>query len=141
MTGGHVNKGYLDPDDDAATKIRRDGEIWHRTGDGGRLDASVRLWLTGRLDGRAAGLSPFCVEAAARLWPGVRRCALVDMDGTGILAVEGDRAKLAEWKASAAAFGDLSVAPLRAIPFDLRHRSKVDYVRLKTALRKQASAG
>jgi acyl-coenzyme A synthetase/AMP-(fatty) acid ligase len=134
VTGGHVNKGYLDPADDASTKIRRDGEVWHRTGDGGRLDATGRLWLTGRLDGRAAGLSSFCVEAAARLWPGVKRCALVEKDGRAVLAVEGEQATIAEWRRAASSLGDIEIRGLKAVPLDRRHRSKVDYVRLKQLL-------
>jgi olefin beta-lactone synthetase len=36
------------PEDDARSKIRDDGVIWHRMGDVGYLDAQGRLWFCGR---------------------------------------------------------------------------------------------
>ncbi|HEX8569322.1 MAG TPA: AMP-binding protein, partial [Caulobacteraceae bacterium] len=48
VSGPHVNGGYLDPADDATTKVNRDGRLWHRTGDAGRFDEHGRLWLLGR---------------------------------------------------------------------------------------------
>jgi acyl-CoA synthetase (AMP-forming)/AMP-acid ligase II len=137
VTGDHVNKGYLDPAHDRDTKLAIDGRIWHRTGDAGRLDASGRLWLLGRADGAAAGLFPFCVEAAARCWPGVARCALVAVDGHAVLAVEGDGAP-DEWRKKAAAIGEIRVVAVRDIPLDRRHRSKVDYPALRRVLASSA---
>lgn len=134
VTGRHVNKGYLDPADDASAKLRLDGDTWHRTGDIGRLDGRGRLWLQGRRDGRACGLHPFPVEAAARLWPGVVRAALAEKDGRAVLAVEGDAACLAAWRKSASRLGDIRVVALPRIPLDRRHRSKVDYPALRKVL-------
>ena len=138
VTGDHVNKGYLDPADDASTKLRKDGEIWHRTGDAGHLDTEGRLWLGGRRDGRADGLFPFGIEAASRFWPGVRRSALVESGGRAILAVEGDRAQEPAWARAAALIGDVQVIAMHEIPLDRRHRSKVDYVTLRTRLQGSA---
>ena len=90
VTGAHVNKGYLDPARDAETKLRDGDVVWHRTGDAGRLDDNGRLWLLGRHGADVGGLHPFVVEAAARLWPGVVRTALAEMNGTPVLAIEGD---------------------------------------------------
>ncbi len=134
VTGGHVNKGYMDPARDAATKLTIGGDIWHRTGDAGRLDEQGRLWLLGRQDGAAGGLDPFCVEAAARFWPGVTRAALIGVDGAPVLAVEGDAAHRAGWESAAAAMGVTRVIVLPRIPLDRRHRSKVDYAALRAAL-------
>lgn len=134
VTGGHVNKGYMDPTRDATTKLSLGGEIWHRTGDAGRLDDRGRLWLLGRLDGAAGGLHPFCVEAAARFWPGVGRAALLGIDGDPVLALEGDAAHRAGWERSAAEIGISRVVVLARIPLDRRHRSKVDYAALRAAL-------
>ncbi|OJV06121.1 MAG: hypothetical protein BGO20_09425 [Bosea sp. 67-29] len=138
VTGDHVNKGYLDPAADAATKLKHEGEIWHRTGDAGRFDAEGRLWLGGRLDGRAGGLLPFGVEAASRFWPGVRRSALVGFDGRAILAVEGDLDQLPAWTRAAALIGNVHVIAISEIPLDKRHRSKVDYVTLRAKLKGMA---
>lgn len=134
VTGEHVNKAYLDPAHDAGTKLRRDGAIWHRTGDAGHLDEHGRLWLLGRLAGRAGGLFPFAVEVAARSWPGVAAAALVDHHGRAILAIEGDAAHEPDWRAAAARLGPLTVRHVARMPLDRRHRSKIDYVALRRLL-------
>jgi acyl-CoA synthetase (AMP-forming)/AMP-acid ligase II len=135
VTGEHVNKGYLDGVGNDANKLRRDGEIWHKTGDAGRIDQQGRLWLLGRKEGKAGNHYPFTIEVAARFWPGVRRVALVPGTNDPVLAVEGNQACYAQWASLAAEHGDLRVRSLGKIPLDRRHRSKVDYVALKAALR------
>jgi acyl-coenzyme A synthetase/AMP-(fatty) acid ligase len=137
VTGDHVNKGYVDVRDDRTTKIRRAGEIWHQTGDAGRLDDRGRLWLLGRIDGRVGSIFPFCIEAAARYWPGVVRTALVPIGDRAILAVEGDAALRPEWQREADRIGTMTVVPLTSIPLDRRHGSKIDYPALKQRLGKQ----
>jgi acyl-CoA synthetase (AMP-forming)/AMP-acid ligase II len=134
VSGDHVNKGYLDPADNHTTKLTIDGTVWHRTGDAGRRDAQGRLWLLGRLDGRAGGLSPFGVETAARFWPGVSQAALIEIDGKAVLAIEGDAAAREAWQRQADRLGALRVVPVRAMPLDRRHRSKIDYPRLRKLL-------
>lgn len=129
VTGAHVNKGYLDLARDAATKLLIDGEVWHRTGDSGRFDAQGRLWLLGRLDGKAGGHFPFAVESAARFLPGVRRAALIEKGGRALLCIEGDATYLPQWREAAASL-DVTVTHLAAIPLDRRHASKVDYAAL-----------
>jgi acyl-CoA synthetase (AMP-forming)/AMP-acid ligase II len=131
VTGDHVNKAYLDRAADAETKLDRDGEIWHRTGDAGRIDDQGRLWLLGRKSARAGRFFPFEVETAARLWPGVRQVALIPGANPPVLAIAGDAAKRTLWAARAEALGGLNVMTLDAIPLDRRHRSKVDYAELK----------
>lgn len=136
VAGDHVVETYVDPADNAATKVRdAQGTVWHRTGDGGRFDDQGRLWLLGRVQGRVGGLWPFAIETAARGWPGVRRAALAARGGKPCLAIEGDAAHLPQWRSAAAALGVAEVAALKAIPLDRRHRSKIDYARLAAALR------
>ncbi len=135
VAGDHVVETYVDPADNAATKTRDEaGTIWHRTGDGGRFDAEGRLWLLGRTQGRIEGLWPFAIEVAARSWPGVRRAALCPLEGRACLAIEGDAAHLPAWRDAAAALGVATIVPLKQIPLDRRHRSKVDYARLAEAV-------
>ena len=98
VTGDHVNKGYLDGRGDADNKLRIDGEIWHRTGDAGRLDDDGLLWLRGRLSAKAGDFYPFEVEVAARSWPGVRRAALVPGSDPPMLAIEGDEPPRDRWQ-------------------------------------------
>lgn len=139
VTGDHVNKGYLGGIGDAETKIRLEGEIWHRTGDSGRLDDQGRLWLLGRHGGEAGGLNPFAVEAAARFWPGVKAAALVEREGRAILAIEGDggegdAAQAPLWRREASKLGPLEVRPVGRIPVDRRHGSKTDLAALRRRL-------
>lgn len=134
VAGAHVNRGYLDPADDAETKTVRDGELWHRTGDGGRLDAQGRLWLLGRATAAVDGLHPFAVETAALSWPGVRQAALVAESGRARLAVAGAGLDLEDIRRRAGGLGVPDVVALRAIPTDRRHNSKIDYARLRARL-------
>ena len=131
VAGSHVNQSYLDARQNAENKVVRDGRIWHRTGDAARLDETGRIWLLGRFGHRVAGIDPFSVETAARFWPGLRRSALVAMNGKPVLAVEGDKAHFATWSHKAAQLGINDVRVVSAIPMDKRHRSKVDLEHLK----------
>jgi acyl-CoA synthetase (AMP-forming)/AMP-acid ligase II len=131
VAGPHTVPGYLDPAQDAATHPIIEGRRWHRTGDAGRFDDEGRLWLLGRHAARVAGLYPFCVEAAARGWPGVRRAALVPVADRAVLLVEGEASRVEAWKRAARALGPVEVVPMAQIPLDARHRSKVDYRALR----------
>jgi len=137
VAGDHVNKGYLDPSLDAETKLKRDGEIWHRTGDAGRFDAEDRLWLLGRVSAKAGRFYPFMAEAAARKWPGVRQAALVPASDPPTLAIAGDARGIGEWRERAQALGDVRIVAVDAIPLDRRHRSKVDYDALACVARRR----
>ncbi len=138
VAGDHVNAGYLDPADDAATKLREGGRVWHRTGDAGRMDKDGRLWLLGRSDARVhkgdGDLFPFAVELAAEAWPGVARAAMTARNGAPLLALEGDAEHLPVWQDKAKELGIADIRVLARIPLDRRHRSKVDYGALKKAL-------
>jgi long-subunit acyl-CoA synthetase (AMP-forming) len=139
VAGPHVVQSYLDPRQNAENKIAEDGVIWHRTGDGGRLDNQGRLWLRGRIGGKIEGFWPLEIEMTARAWPGVTACALARHEGKPLLAIAGDRAHLPQWQETASRLG-LGVVVLDEIPMDRRHASKLDYIRLGAAIEKAVVA-
>lgn len=131
VCGPHVNRGYLDPRDDASTKATIDGKLWHRTGDAGRTDDHGRLWLLGRREAAARGLYPFAIETAALSWPGVRQAALLADRDPAVLFVAGDGLDLASLDARAAHMGRIKCRLVGSIPLDRRHNSKIDYAALR----------
>lgn len=127
VAGRHVVRGYLDPAQDAMAKIRDGETIWHRTGDCGYLDAHGYLWLLGRtaqvIRTEQGPVFPFAVESAIRAkYKAV--AAVIRVDGEIFLAVERTRyleSIRAEYR------GRFLLLPVRKIPLDRRHSSKVDY--------------
>ncbi len=147
VRGPHVVPGYLRGIGDRESKIVVEGAIWHRTGDAGYLDARGRLWLLGRCDARiqdARGmLYPLGVEAVASECPGIRRSALVGVNGKRILAVEaGDRIDPATLKQlmERLAWAQLDgVRIVRCIPTDARHNAKADYAAVRLLVQEASS--
>jgi acyl-CoA synthetase (AMP-forming)/AMP-acid ligase II len=133
VTGPEVIKGYINPVDDSQTKLHLDGAIWHKTGDAGRLDEKGRLWLLGRVAAGGKGIYPFQIEAAARLLRGVEQAAFVAIHDKPFLAYMADE-EIKDVQALKNICPDLVLVRLRALPFDRRHNSKIDYTRLKTML-------
>ncbi|WP_404404831.1 AMP-binding protein [Pelagibacterium halotolerans] len=129
VAGPHVVQSYLDPAQNAENKTAEDGIVWHRTGDGGRIDEAGRLWLRGRLAGRVGGHWPFEVEVTARAWPGVTACALTQRDGRPLLAIEGEQQYRDVWQEKALAIG-MDIVTVPSLPMDSRHASKLDYRKL-----------
>lgn len=138
VAGAHVNDGYLDPAHSAENKIRDGAVTWHRTGDAGTLDENGRLWLWGRIGSEtevnSGKLFPFAIEVAARQWPGIKRCALVETNTGPTLCVQGDTGYLQDWRQSAIVFGVSNVISVPRIPMDKRHASKVDRTALERIL-------
>jgi olefin beta-lactone synthetase len=147
VTGGHVLQGYLDdPEAEALAKIRDGGKVWHRTGDGGMVDADGRLWLLGRVGlrvDRADGTWwPMAAEARALTVPGVRHAAYLGMPAAGggmaaVLCIEADEGAgdLVEQVRRAVAPTPVDeVRVMDRIPRDPRHASKTDAARLRELL-------
>jgi acyl-CoA synthetase (AMP-forming)/AMP-acid ligase II len=137
VTGKHVLPGYLDGLGDPETKLHVAGRVWHRTGDGGRIDAKGRLWLLGRMNGRIADargeIWPLAVEAAALSLADVRRAALVEVGGRRVLAIEGEAG--ADDVRRGLGWAQLDdVRIVSQIPMDRRHNSKVDLAALRAML-------
>ena len=121
VTGDHVLKGYLDGRGDDTTKIKIDGQIWHRTGDAGRLDSDGKLWLLGRHSQKYKCHFPLQIEAAVHLQHPGQRCAFLK----GTLFLENDLKVDLPW----APIDRIKV--IAQIPMDSRHNAKVDYAKLE----------
>jgi acyl-CoA synthetase (AMP-forming)/AMP-acid ligase II len=127
-------------------KIAHGGQVRHRMGDLGYLDASGRIWFCGRKAHRVRTsereLYTAMVEGVFEAHPAVRRCALV---GVGAPGAERPVVWLELEKASRPTFESL-VAELRALgarhphtaaldtffvhkgfPVDIRHNAKIGY--------------
>lgn len=143
VAGDHVLKGYWQGRGDSETKFRVENEVWHRTGDAGRLDRSGRLWLLGRAAARIARgaeiLYPFAVEAAVSSVETVRRSALAQVDGRVVLAVEprdgqggGELKRQITGQLAWARIDEIRL--VAKVPVDRRHNAKVDYPALMRQL-------
>lgn len=133
-----------------ATQHRADSPRgWHRTGDVGHLDDQGRLWVEGRLAHvlvTAGGpVTPVAAELSAQRAAGVPLAALVGVGPVGaqvpvaVLAAAGPTLGLADVdltvrvrEAVRAETGIelAAVLTMRALPVDVRHRSKVDRTRI-----------
>lgn len=152
VAGAHVCRDYLgNPAAVAAYKVHdADGCVWHRMGDVVYRDGAGRLWLVGRVHNtiRRAGeaLYAHVLEQAARgNDPRIRRVAavgrpdpvlrervvlVVECDGAGEVAPADVRRRVG---AAGLPVDDVVISG-RPLPVDPRHRSKIDYARLRRRL-------
>lgn len=128
---------------------------WHRTGDVGHLDERGRLWVQGRLAHVVVTdtgvVTPVGVEQRVQSLPVVARAALVGVGPVGtqrcvvVLEVRGGSSRgdavpvapglaplglSAQVRAAAAPVDVAAVLVVGALPTDVRHRSKIDRVRV-----------
>ena len=135
VTGEHVVKGYLNPEQNAVTKIA-DKQVWHRTGDLGYLDEEGRLWLLGRagqeLQIKGKVVYPFSIEGAIRGKYGTLS-AIMKNEEEHILILE----KSNEGQKIRAEYGELfdRIIEIDQIPMDRRHSSKVNYEKLRSVIK------
>ena len=133
-----------------ATQHRADSPRgWHRTGDVGQLDEAGRLWVEGRLAhvivGPQGPITPVAGELAAQRAANVPLAALVGVGPAGaqvvaaVLLMPGPVLGLADVdltmvvrEAIHAETGQsvAAVLTMRSLPVDVRHRSKVDRIRI-----------
>ncbi len=147
VSGPHVLSGYLNGIGDAETKFQVEGEVWHRTGDAGYLDASGRLWLLGRagavIRDERGTIHPFAAECAASRLPWVERSALARHNDERLLAVQlGARAPAdAERRVQETlSWAQLDrVVRVPRIPVDRRHNAKIDYPALEKELERHVN--
>lgn len=139
VSGAHVLRHYINnPQAESETKIRIGQQVWHRTGDCGRLDGDGNLYLLGRvseiIDWRGRQLFPATLTYLLRVEAGIDISALMESNGQLLLIVEKQSAS--SLKAGIAALERLGIAGIRhrivkSIPRDPRHRTKVDYATLR----------
>ena len=142
VCGPHVSPAYLGGLGDAENKFHLGSEVWHRTGDAGRLDEQGRLWLTGRCAARVGeapvAVYPLMVEAALAGHPFIARAAFVGHRGRRLLVVTltpgADKAHLEPLARLLPWAGIEQIVCLPAIPLDRRHNAKTDYPRLHREL-------
>jgi acyl-coenzyme A synthetase/AMP-(fatty) acid ligase len=140
----HMSTRYFNqPEADAAHKVSRGGEIWHRMGDLGRLDSRGRLWFCGRktqrvITGEGALFTVLC-ENIFNAHPLVKRSALVGLDlGKGVepvICIEPEDymkadARLAEELLETALSFEMTesirrIEFFKAFPVDARHNAKI----------------
>lgn len=133
-----------------ATQHRADSPRgWHRTGDVGHFDEQGRLWVEGRLAHvlvTASGpVTPVTAELVAQRAARVPLAALVGVGPSGAqvpvvvllapgptlgLADAGLTARVREAVREATGLELAAVLTMRSLPVDVRHRSKVDRIRI-----------
>jgi len=149
VCGPQVNRSYVsNPEENRKNKvIEIGGQVWHRTGDVGRLDARNRLCLLGRvndvLDLSGSPVYPFPVERSVDALSGIRRSALVQA-GPGkpaflVLELEknmtlqalesGVKSCLAHHR-----LAGVQIQLMVKLPVDRRHNSKIDRIALRKSL-------
>ncbi len=156
IKSAHMSTRYFNrPDADALHKVREGGEIWHRMGDLGRMDAQGRLWFCGRksqrvITGKGTLFTVPC-ENVFNAHPQVKRSALVGIElGKGVEPViciepednvEAD-ARLVEELLETASSSEMTGSIRRiefftTFPVDARHNAKIFREELAEACRKR----
>ncbi|MER2471274.1 fatty acid CoA ligase family protein [Photorhabdus laumondii] len=146
VAGPHVLKDYIDnPQATKENKLpRKQGGIWHCTGDVGYLDTTGQLWLLGRVkdkvvldDGRI--IHPYVLEKRINELPGVTQSAFV-LHPLGGAALILESATLPTDLPAILDELDLTLVTriycANPIPVDIRHNSKINRIALINMLRK-----
>ncbi|MCW7547192.1 fatty acid CoA ligase family protein [Photorhabdus sp. APURE] len=146
VAGPHVLKDYIDnPQATKENKLpRKQGGIWHCTGDVGYLDTTGQLWLLGRVkdkvvldDGRI--IHPYVLEKRINELPEVTQNAFV-LHPLGGAALILESATLPTDLPAILDELDLTrvtrIYYINSIPVDIRHNSKINRIALINMLAK-----
>jgi acyl-CoA synthetase (AMP-forming)/AMP-acid ligase II len=138
VAGNHVCRDYFrNPAAIAENKIiEANGTCWHRMGDTGYFDSDGRFFLTGRVHSTIVRngkiLHAQLVEAAVqKQLPGALRVAALEQDGKLIVVIQGDPVEHG-------IDADRVIFTRKPLPLDPRHKSKIDYRKLRELLQKGA---
>lgn len=137
-SGPQVTEAYFGQDEETARhKMRKDGRLFHRTGDVGYFDREGRLWYCGRKSQRvrAAGGDLYTeqLEGPFNAHPKVKRSALVGAGGRVVICIEPDdrtldakgRASLEAELAGLVRGVDRVLVARDPFPVDIRHNAKI----------------
>ncbi len=145
VKGDLVTKGYFgQPRHDMLSKIKDNGDVWHRMGDLGWMDNSGRIWFCGRKSHRVITkkktIYTIPCEAIFNTHPGVFRSALVGVGSKEkkkpVICIElaakneKSKAELIEELLNLAKENELTrdiktVLFHNSFPVDIRHNSKI----------------
>jgi len=145
VSGQHVIKSYLGNIGDTETKFVVDGQVYHKTGDAGYIDQSGAVYLTGRVSSalkiNCRTTYPLTVELVAMQVNSVNRCALVDVRGKAVLALElkegTDKKDCLKQLADLFSRAEINIdrfVAIKHLPVDQRHQSKIVYSKLRRQL-------
>ncbi|MFW6415532.1 MAG: AMP-binding protein, partial [Thermodesulfobacteriota bacterium] len=149
ISGPHVLKEYIgDPSTYADTKIEEQGEIWHRTGDAGRIEPDGTIYFYGKakncLNLNGEHIYPLPYEKELISAEAIAFACLLQIKDTIFAVLEPDKNAAASRKEIISRASRIldRISPdrivlLNKIPRDPRHRSKVDYAQLQKILSKK----
>jgi acyl-CoA synthetase (AMP-forming)/AMP-acid ligase II len=146
VAGPHVLKEYFNSEEAfRQNKIIFGNEVWHRTGDAGRLDAEGKLELAGRcsqiIQHKGQLIYPFLFEKFCTSLEGVQAGAVLKIQDRLIAAIELKKkteAASVKRRVLDSGFPVDEVIFIKTLPRDPRHFSKTDYAILAILLEKQS---
>ncbi|MES2555015.1 MAG: AMP-binding protein [Bacteroidota bacterium] len=144
VSGKHVLREYFNNEEALLrNKIFIGDECWHRTGDSGFFDSNGQLLLTGRcatlIEHNGLVMATFIVENELQLLEEVEMATLLKINDKLVAIIEfksaGDNNEAFHLKLkNKLPFLD-ELRQIRKMPRDPRHHSKVDYGKLREALK------
>jgi acyl-CoA synthetase (AMP-forming)/AMP-acid ligase II len=131
------------PEATQVSKVKAQGQLWHRMGDLGYVDQVGRLWFCGRRVHRVLGLDSICVESAFLEHPEVEKAALIEHRDKPAIVIERKDRRI-KGRGMEGFFQELETLaqahpkawPIKAfflhpkLPVDPRHNIKIDRLAL-----------
>lgn len=139
VKGKHVLENYIGlAPYQLNNKIKTTSGLWHRTGDAGRLDSEAKLYLLGRCKESFVynniNIFPFIMEYSLKNIQGLKEGTIIQTSNIPVIYYVPDTNFDKEIFNSALVklgFENIQTKPLKALPKDPRHHTKIDYGKLK----------